>query len=96
MLSDAEMNKLAKLARLSLDEKDRQEFGSQLEKLLSYMENLQKLDLEDVEPMTGFSAGDVPLRKDEAGESLDRESAFANAPQEDQDHFAIPKVMGGN
>jgi aspartyl-tRNA(Asn)/glutamyl-tRNA(Gln) amidotransferase subunit C len=91
-----EMDKLARLARLALDEKEKQQLGENLQEMLGYMEDIRSLDLQGVEPMTGFDAQETLLRADKVHQSLSSEKAFQNAPKVEQNHFAIPKVMGGN
>jgi aspartyl-tRNA(Asn)/glutamyl-tRNA(Gln) amidotransferase subunit C len=96
MLQKQDMEKLAKLARLELTEQEADSFGQSLEQLLGYMENIKKLDLQNVEPMTGIQQEKVTMRPDEVVPGLDSENTFKNAPSVEANHFAIPKVMGEN
>ena len=87
--------RMAKLSRLELSDADVEKMVASLDKLVSYMTQLKKLDLKDVEPMLAVDTSARPLRPDENIPSLDKELAFRNAPVVNMDHFSIPKVIGG-
>ena len=94
MLSKEEVLKIAKLSRLKISDAEIESFAKPLDKLLHYMEDLKALDLSDVEPMTGVEDAPTVLREDVPQPSLSYEQAFANAPEEENGHFVIPKVIG--
>lgn len=94
MLSKDEILKIAKLSRLKISEADMESVSSRLDELLRYMEDLKALDLSGVEPMTGVEDAPTVLREDVPQPSLSHEQAFANAPEVENDHFVIPKVIG--
>lgn len=85
---------IGRLGRIELSEPQVEKFSRHLSAILTYMEKLQELDTEGVEPMvhavelTNVLAGDVPHT------SLTAEQALANAPQRDGDFFMVPKVIG--
>ncbi|MCF0221169.1 MAG: Asp-tRNA(Asn)/Glu-tRNA(Gln) amidotransferase subunit GatC [Fibrobacter sp.] len=95
MLEREEVLKLAKLSRLSVSEEDIPALKGHLDKMLNQMEALKALNLSDVEPMTGVENGATILREDVPVQGFSLEEAFANAPAVENDHFAIPKVIGG-
>ena len=95
MLEREEVLKLAKLSRLSVSEEDIPALKGHLDKMLTQMEALKALNLSDVEPMTGVENGATILREDVPVQGFSLEEAFANAPAVENDHFAIPKVIGG-
>ncbi len=94
MLSKEEILKIAKLSRLKLSDADIDSFSGRLDELLHHMEDLKSLDLSDVSPMTGVEDAPTVLREDIPQASLSHEQAFANAPDVENDHFVIPKVIG--
>ncbi len=94
MLSKEEILKIAKLSRLKLSDADIESFSGRLDELLHHMEDLKALDLSDVSPMTGVEDAPTVLREDIPQPSLSHEQAFANAPDVENDHFVIPKVIG--
>jgi len=87
--------KMAKLARLHFTEEELQRMEKSLGQLVDYVDSLQKLDLEGVEPMLAVDTAARPMRPDTIGPSLDKEAVFRNAPETNLDHFSIPKVIGG-
>ncbi len=94
MLSKEEILKIAKLSRLKLSDADISSFSGRLDELLRYMEDLKSLDLSNVSPMTGVEDAPTVLREDIPQASLSHEQAFANAPDVENGHFVIPKVIG--
>ena len=95
MLEREEVLKLAKLSRLSIAEEDIPAIKGHLDKMLDHLEALKALDLSNVEPMTAVENGATILREDVPVQGFTLEQAFANAPAVENDHFAIPKVIGG-
>lgn len=85
---------VARLARLSLDERERVTFAAQLEEILGYAESIRPLDTAGVEPMS--HAGQAgPLREGEARPGLEREQALGQAPDPADGLFRVPRVIGG-
>lgn len=95
MLENDEVLKLAELSRLSISEEEIPAVKSHLDKMLNHLEALKALDLSNVEPMTAVETGETVLREDVPVQGFTLEQAFANAPAVENDHFAIPKVIGG-
>lgn len=88
--------KVAKLARLALDEAHVARYATQLESILAYVDKIKSADVTDVEPMTHAAPLHNILREDTAGEPLARERALQNAPETDGSFFKVPKVIGGD
>jgi aspartyl-tRNA(Asn)/glutamyl-tRNA(Gln) amidotransferase subunit C len=91
MIPSVDIDKLAKLSRLTLSEPEAAQAKERLQELLKLMENLKELDLKSIEPMVAETA--APLREDTKLQGLSYEHAFMNAPQEENHHFTIPKVI---
>jgi len=85
---------VARLARLSLTDEERGVFARQLEEILAWAESLQALDTSAVPPMSHPREAEA-LRDDEPRAGLDRESAFAAAPDAADGLFRVPRVIGG-
>lgn len=84
---------IARLARLSLSNKEKELFGLQLSSILSYMEKLNELDTRDVEPTSHvLSLSDV-MRDDTPGHSIPREDALMNAPDHTDKFYRVPKII---
>ncbi|WP_290744100.1 Asp-tRNA(Asn)/Glu-tRNA(Gln) amidotransferase subunit GatC [Fibrobacter sp. UBA4309] len=95
MLEREDVLKLAKLSRLEVADGDIDSVKGHLDKMLDHMEALKALDLSNVEPMTAVDNGATILREDVPVQGFSLDQAFANAPAVENDHFAIPKVIGG-
>ena len=85
---------VARLARLSLADDERRVFARQLEEILAWDESLQALDTSGVPPMSHPREAEV-LREDEPRPGLDRETAFAAAPDTTDGLFRVPRVIAG-
>jgi aspartyl-tRNA(Asn)/glutamyl-tRNA(Gln) amidotransferase subunit C len=92
-IDEAQVRKVAKLSRLELTDAEVEEFTGQLSAILEYVEKMNELDTEGVEPLAHCLAISNVLREDRARESLGTEAALANAPQRDGDFFKVPKIL---
>ncbi|WP_018130808.1 Asp-tRNA(Asn)/Glu-tRNA(Gln) amidotransferase subunit GatC [Effusibacillus pohliae] len=86
---------VANLARLALSDNEMEQFTEQLNKILQHAEELQKLDLQDVEPTSHVLPMENVMREDESRVWLTNEQALANAPDKDAGQFRVPAVMEG-
>ena len=93
VLSAADVEKVALLARLKLSDDERSRLRVQLADVLDYIRVLNEVDTDSVEPMA--HAVDVVnvLREDEISESLPRSAALANAPETDGLCFIVPAIL---
>ncbi|MGE5605731.1 MAG: Asp-tRNA(Asn)/Glu-tRNA(Gln) amidotransferase subunit GatC [Bacteroidota bacterium] len=92
-LSQSEIEKIARLARLELTEAEKTEFTSQLNRILGLAAQLEQLDTVGVEPMAHVVPVVNVLRPDRIGQSLDPEKALANAPERKDNFFKVPKIL---
>jgi aspartyl-tRNA(Asn)/glutamyl-tRNA(Gln) amidotransferase subunit C len=92
-VNDAMVDKLAHLARLKFDEAEKQEIKSDLQRMIGFVEKLNELDLEKVEPLLHMSGEVNVLREDEIEGSVSRSEALKNAPLHDEQFFKVPKVI---
>ncbi|MGD9897650.1 MAG: Asp-tRNA(Asn)/Glu-tRNA(Gln) amidotransferase subunit GatC [Calditrichaceae bacterium] len=88
-----EVEKIAHLARLTLTEDEKQKFTGQINQILSYVEKLDELDTENVEPLSHSLDITNVFRNDELGKSLSQEKALENAPGKTDKFFRVPKVV---
>ena len=92
-ITQQEVLKVAKLARLALSDAEVAQQTEQLGKILAHVEALKKVDTSKVEPMiTAASSGNV-FRPDVARPGLTREDALASAPAHDDEFFRVPPVI---
>jgi aspartyl-tRNA(Asn)/glutamyl-tRNA(Gln) amidotransferase subunit C len=84
---------VAKLACIDLTDEEKTLFQGQLDQILHYVEQLNELDVEAVEP----TAHAIPVynvfRKDERGRSLDHDLVIANAPSSTDGQVRVPKII---
>ena len=87
------ISKLEKLARLQLDEKEREKLTGDLQRILNMVDKLRELDTSGVEPLVYMNDEANPLRSDEVGHQLSTEEALCNAPKRGGQFFRVPKVI---
>ncbi len=92
-LDESQVRKVARLARLELTEAEVEEFTGQLSAILDYVEKMNELDTENVEPLAHCLPISNVFRRDRVRESLGTRKALANAPQRDGDFFKVPKIL---
>lgn len=92
-ISREEVERVARLARLSLDAGEADRAALELESLLDYVAVLESVDTEGVPPTSHVLALRTPLRDDAATEALDPELALSNAPERDGTAFVVPTVI---
>lgn len=81
------------LSRLKLDETERAEMAGELEKIVTYMETLERVDTRGVEPMSHVLPIANVLRPDVVEPSFDREALLRGAPKRDQETFLVPRAV---
>ncbi len=92
-IDEQQVRKVAKLARLELTDAEVQEFAGQLSAILDYVERMNELKTDDVEPLAHCLPIVNVFREDTIKESLGTEAALANAPQRDGAFFKVPKIL---
>ena len=86
---------IAELARLKFTDEELNDFTGQLNEILAYVEKLNELDTENVEPLSHPIEGSNVFREDVIKPSISTEEALKNAPEKDEQFFHVPKVIGG-
>jgi aspartyl-tRNA(Asn)/glutamyl-tRNA(Gln) amidotransferase subunit C len=85
--------RVAELARLELTEEEKTEFANQLSDIISYVEKINELDTESVEPTDHIVELTNVLREDEVRESIDRSELVKIAPRFEEGHFVVPRII---
>ena len=92
-----DVRKVAKLAHLEITDEEVALYTPQMAEIVKYVEQLNELDTEDIEPMLGglTAAGEATetVRDDVAGGSLGQKAALGQAPAAVEGHFQVPKVL---
>ena len=92
-INKTEIEHIAMLARLSLSEEEKDLFGSQLGSILDYMEQLNGLDTEGIEPTSHVLSIQNVMREDIPAASLPRKDVLMNAPSRTEQFFRVPKII---
>ena len=87
------IDRLAHLARLEFNEKEKVEIKNDLQKMLDFCESLNRIDTDGLEPLIFISEEVNVLRDDEVNQEITHEEALKNAPAKDSDYFRVPKVI---
>lgn len=88
-----DVKKIAELARLEFSEKDIENYTDEMNKILGYVEKLNELNTENVDPLSHPIENTNIFREDMVKKSTDREEALKNAPDATSEHFKVPKVI---
>jgi aspartyl-tRNA(Asn)/glutamyl-tRNA(Gln) amidotransferase subunit C len=89
-----DVEKIAELARLKFSDEELENFTPQMNEILSYMDKLNELDTENIEPLSHAVEQTNVFREDEMKPSISTEDALKNAPSKDEHHLKVPKVIG--
>ena len=92
-LTDADVRQVALLARLGLSDEELAGLRGELNGILEYVEQLQELDLDDVEPTTHAVPLVNSMRADELMPTLTQEQVLMNAPESRDGAFLIPRIV---
>ena len=84
---------IAKLAKLEFDAKSTEEMKVDLEKMLAFVDKLNEIDTDGVDPLIYMSDEINVLREDEITEETSQKDALKNAPSKDSDYFKVPTVL---
>jgi aspartyl-tRNA(Asn)/glutamyl-tRNA(Gln) amidotransferase subunit C len=95
-LTDETLRRIAALAHLELADEERRLFGRQLDAILEYARQVQRVDTSGVPPTTHLPAGPGRWRDDAPQPPLARREALANAPGTSPETglFKVPRVIG--
>ena len=92
-ISKEQVEHVAKLARLEVSEDEKAMFARQLSAILTYMDQLKEADTEAVEPTATVLPTENVFREDAVKPSLTQEKALANAPDQTEGFFRVPKIL---
>ncbi len=95
-LDTATVRRVAALARIRLEEEEVARIQGELNGILGWIEQLQAVDTEGVEPMAGGTPEGIaamPLREDVVSDGGQAEAVLANAPDREGEYFGVPKVV---
>ena len=85
--------KIAKLTRLKIKDNEITELTIQLSSILEWVEQLNEVNTNTIEPLTNVSIAKLPLRKDEKSKNDKSKDVLLNAPEKIENYFVVPKVV---
>jgi len=92
MITIKDVEHVAKLARLELTDEEKEKYTTQLGSILKYVEQMNEIDTTDVEPMSHPLPVVNVMREDETHYEQTKEELMANAPEEENGFFRVPKI----
>lgn len=92
-LTIEEVEHVARLARLSLTDSEKEMYAQQLGSILDFFAMLNRLPTDGVEPLAHVLPLFNVMREDEVGQSLPRDEAIANAALTEDGQFKVPKIV---
>ena len=84
---------ISKLSRISVDDKRAEKLVDDLNSIFDFIEKLNELKTDNVEPLTSVAEITLKLRPDEVKSKNIREQIVKNSPQDNEDYFVVPKVI---
>jgi len=87
------LKKIAHLARLEIKPEEEASLLKSMDSVLSWMEQLNEIDTEGVEPLTHVMDEENNWRADVSSNTLSREDALSNAPSKNNTYIMVPKVI---
>ena len=94
-IDDETMEYVEILAKLKLSPAEREQAKTDMQKMLDYVDKLNELDTDGVEPLTHHFAEENVFREDTVVNGDSREEMLANAPEVKEGQYVVPKTIGG-
>tara|TARA_B100001109_G_scaffold255879_1_gene262000 strand:- start:10579 stop:10869 length:291 start_codon:yes stop_codon:yes gene_type:complete len=87
------VERIAELARLEFNEKEKQEIQEDMNRMLSFVSKVEEVNTEGVKPLIYMLEEETPLREDVSESDYTQQDALKNAPDKDSDFIRVPKVL---
>ena len=87
------INKIASLSRIKLDDKESTDYIKDLNSILDWVDQLNEVNTDNVEPLSNISSAVLVQRDDIAKDTNSSEEVLENAPDKLEGFFAVPKVV---
>ncbi len=92
-ITTAEMEHVAHLARLNLSAEELEKMTTQLDTILSYVDQLEELETKGIEPMTHSFSITNAFREDVVQNSLDPRESLRNCARKNEEAFIVPRII---
>ena len=94
IIDDETMENVCILAKLSLSEEEKEQAKADMQKMLDYVEKLDELDTDGVEPLSHIFGDENVFRDDVVTNGDDKEAMLFNAPKAKEGQYQVPKTIG--
>ena len=84
---------ISKLSRISVDDQKAKKLAEDLNSIFDFIEKLNELKTDNIEPLTSVAETTLKLRSDEIKSENLRVQVIKNSPEENEDYFVVPKVI---
>ena len=84
---------ISKLARISIEDEKAKKLAGDLNSIFDFIEKLNELNTDKVEPLTSIAETTLKLRNDEVKSENIRDQILKNSPDKNKDFFVVPKVV---
>ena len=84
---------ISKLSRISVDDEKAKKLAEDMNSIFDFIEKLNELDTDNVEPLTSVAETTLKLRVDKVKSGNIREKVLKNSPDENEDFFVVPRVV---
>jgi len=84
---------ISKLAKISLNEKKIDNLSKDLTSIMKFIEKLNKLNTDQIKPLTSIIDASLKARKDEVKDGKIRDQILKNSPEKNEEFFVVPKVI---
>lgn len=92
-IDDVLIDKVASLAKLEFKGEDKENIKTDLTRMLEFVEKLEEIDTDHVEPLIYMTNEESRMRADKTESVISQQEALKNAPQKDSFYFKVPKVL---
>ena len=92
-VSKDDVRKVARLSRIAVPDDKLETLAGELSGIMGWIEQLNEVDIEGVEPMTSVVAAKLPMREDVVSDGNIQDQVLANAPKSDEGFFVLPKAV---
>ena len=87
------INKIARLSRIKLEDKESEDYIKDLNHILNWVEQLNEINTDNVDPLSNISSYTLPQREDVSKDINSNEEILENAPDKIEGYFVVPKVV---
>ena len=93
MIEKKDVRKVARLARIQIEEKKLKSLSDELSNIIKFVDQLDEVEIQNVEPLQNINFKKTTMRKDIITEGNDVKKIMSNAPLSSEGFFSVPKVI---